>query len=259
MTLLSTPLKVLQRRGFDTSRILNSRKAERRRQLEQQRDAGLQAELSKPNKPSESDVDNWVQKLCQEFPEANRELVKRLLQAQSEDHFNNVYAQLVKGYRKKANENQPTRNPSLLQNTSSPESHGLVSKSPSVPEESSRASSGLFSGFRKRMLGSGPAQQRETQTSKVRSSVTQPSPTVADQSQMSRPTSATVGSSSQPGELATPYSDIESNVQHAIRSSRADASNAIQSQGESKIVKESESGFCDSRPVSQLLFLESSF
>lgn len=256
MTLLSTPLKVLQRRGFDTSRILNSRKAERRKQMEQQRDAGLQAELAKPAQPSESDVDSWAQKLSAEFPEANRELVKRLLQAQTTDHYSNVYAQLVKGYRKSTAPTDTSRQSggTLPPSTLTPQpprpsepAQPDVSE-PSPPAEPSRPNSGFFSGFRRKMLGSSaskPSEQEPSSSLMRRGSSTRTS-------EPSRPSSA---STTQPSEQPTPYTNIENSVKHAIMASRPNSSNHIQDLGRDGYVRESEAAFCDSRPVSTALFI----
>lgn len=245
-SLLSSPLQLLQRRGYDTSRILRSRKEERQRQLQAQRDAGLQAELSKPPPPSDEEINSWTEKLLLDFPQANRDLVKRLLQAQTANHFDAVRAQLEKGYRKSPGHAPSTsaQQPPAARPSSSVE----TSTDPDTPP---RERSPFFSNFRRKFLGAGSQAklpgQDETRLGQTERSMSPQPPSYSSATSKSK----TEDSSGQQGQQdPTSYNDIERSVQQALQQSRADKSNSVQDSGSVQHVKESESSYCDSKAVS---------
>lgn len=240
-SLLSSPLQLLQRRGYDTSRILRSRKEERQRQLQAQRDAGLQAELSKPPPPSDEQINSWTEKLLLDFPQANHELVKRLLQAQSTNHFDAVRAQLEKGY-KRSNVSAPTTSAQAPTGTRPASS----AETPMDLDTPSRERSPFFSNFKRKFLGSGtqpkPPGQDEMRAGRAESSTSPQPPSYS---------SATSSTSREQQEQQAPtsYTDIERSVQQALQQSRADQSSNVQDSGSVQHVKESESSYCDSKAV----------
>lgn len=257
-SLLSTPLRVLQRRGYDTSRVLNSRKAAHQKKLEQQREEGLKAELSKPAGPTADQLDQWTAQLLAEFPDANPDLVKRLLQAQSSNHYDSVHAQLEKGYKKATQSPMPeittdrqTKASESLSSNGDARSTLSTANSESRLQRpnSSREKSSLLNGFRKKFLGDNASGSSYSSSGGNIPSIGQQAVTPGT-SAMPRPTSKTTGTSTQPGETATPYSNISANVQQAISAARPDQRDTVQSQESKRYVHESENGYCDSNPVS---------
>lgn len=247
MTLLSTSLRDLKRRGFHVDKILQQRKAEKelieRQKIEEQRQLQLQA----LNRPSEQQVHAWQKQISAMFPDAEIGHIKELLRKQKENHVEEATnAMLTEGFPR-----TPHTKPSNTHLESSIEhSDSDGTGDPVVP-------GGFFSSFRSRFKR--PTQVTSSLAAGTSSIQRNPPPAIGDagaQDGGAPLPAAGIGSTGdKPAEQPSSLDSIRRNVLSAISASRPDDSTSVQSQQQQTQVKEAQSSYCDSTGVAANLSL----
>lgn len=223
MTLLSTTLKTLQRRGFDTSRILSARKREQQVQAEKQRQAELSRDLEKSHKVRQDQVAKDTAKLKEMFPDADSEHLHSLIKGNDPDEVQRAAESMMSG----SYPREPQQPPS-----------------PMLPAQQQQRTSTLFNNFKRKFgyskLPDGSGSTTGPDTSRgVEQMAPPPAQTQLQQRPLIPPQDSRV----------TPMNDIRENCLRAIQASRPDRSNAIQNQSEFRQVKESQASYCDPTSV----------
>ena len=270
MTLLSTSLRNLKRRGFHVDKILQQRKADREAAEARMREERMQAELEKAKQPSEADYDRWRKQVLGVFPDADPAHVDRALRAHDDaqverttnDMLQNSYPR-IGGSKEKAGAGAmvpPPPPPPQSQLQSQSQSQSLSqSQPPSASVRSGLGSSGLFSGWKSRFMqaGKGPSSLADGTSSIERErGPSLPGGWGAESDGMvSRSGSGGgggVGTIKTPsrGPEVTPQSTIASNVLRAIAASRPDASSQIKSEAQTSTVEEARQTYCDTTGIS---------
>lgn len=260
MTLLSTSLRDLKRRGFHVDKILQQRKAEReayeRGQMEQQRQAQLEA-LSKP--PSDAQFKEWMQQASAMFPDADPEGIESALRRQKEDHLEKTIALLSEGkYEKRRRGTRGGGQGSVFNAMGGDDDGGAVTPSGGPPSMdrtgSSSSGGGFFSSFKDRWM------RPESSLASGTSSIVRP-PAIAAAGRSANdqdvqgalpapsPAAAGIGGSSKPPEQPSSLDSIRRNVLSAIAQSRPDASTSVRSEAKTTNVKEANSTYCDNSGV----------
>ncbi|PWN24508.1 hypothetical protein BDZ90DRAFT_244782 [Jaminaea rosea] len=249
MTLLSTSLRDLKRRGFHVDKILQQRKAERaekeRERMEEQRRAQMEA-LSRP---SEKEVEEWKKQVLQMFPDAEPGAVEEALRRHKglEGATNDM---LTRGYVKKAKPGAGANAGAVEKygnggSGGSGEALGGEGNSPVLGGREPTMPGGFFSGFRQRFTrnASGPSSLASGTSSLIRGPQGHGGgvvPTDLD----AGPSSGSASNPATQAEQPSSLSSIRRNVLGAVSASRPDSSTSMHSE-QRHGVKEAESSYCD--------------
>lgn len=223
MTVLSSPLKSLKRKGFHVDKIL--------------------AQKAKPAplvKAPEPDWDSFHAQLMQMFPDAEPAYVDQLLRSFRDCHMEQASESMLHGY-PKVNSPTPPSSSEPIQGAEAtpPENKSALSSSGSapvpppekvpvpVPPSDNGAAPPIFPP----MQGGFFKQLRSRFTNKP--------------SSLASGTSSIRRESTDQGEPATQPADIQRRVQNAIQASRPDASSIIQSKSQTRDVREAATSYCD--------------
>ncbi|KAK4050523.1 hypothetical protein OIO90_005106 [Microbotryomycetes sp. JL221] len=242
MTILSTPLRALSRRGFNVERIIAARKhereaADRRLQEERSRLQEKQREVALNTSPEEA-----RRQLQTLYPDADPEYLSTVVDQQDRPYLENAIAAM------KQLADYPRRPPSYddalgpVKTSSFSSKGGLKDATQLTPSSSSNG--GLFSSL-KRQLG---RSESRASVSSGGSSPKQPStvtsaplpPVLAKPS-----TSSSGGRSGTPPTAPTSTDAIQSNVRKAVQASRPEMGTSISNAVDKTAVKESQSTYCD--------------
>ncbi|KAM0793307.1 hypothetical protein ACM66B_000766 [Microbotryomycetes sp. NB124-2] len=247
MTVLSTSLRNLSRRGYNVERIIASRKqereaADRRMQEERARSQRQQREMSMTM--SRSDAKKQLQAL---YPDADPEFLSRLVDSVQPPFIDNAVTALLNA------PNYPRRPPSYNDAVGDAKTSkkGTASATSSSALTPSSSSTGFFSSFKRQLgrsdsrtsissLGGGSASSPKQGSSGFSSAAPLP-PTLAKPSLSGPPRSGTPSSSSTP----TSTDAIQSNVRKAVQACKPEMGTSISNAIDKTAVKESQSTYCD--------------
>lgn len=269
MTLLSTSLRNLKRRGFHVDKILSQRKADRELAERQIRETRARAALEEAQRPNESQIQQWTKDILAVFPDADPKHVEMLLrESKSGDHVvNATNAMLEKPY--------PRAPPKKSFND---EKQALRKKDDenSLTEQSSSANNsngGFFNTWKNKLKGNegsegskipGGWQQppmippaAAAAAAAARAAINTNQGQIAESIAGSTP-SGSMGESTarNPNAGVTPSSNIRKKVLSAIQASQGKPeTNSIQSQTQQTMVKEAQSTYCDTTGVAMNLRL----
>ena len=256
MTLLSTSLRNLKRRGFHVDKILSQRKAEREAAEVKLREERLKAEeRAAEEKASEARLAEWRKQVLSVFPDADPHYVDQALRSHNDAHVERT-----------TNDMLSTNYPRRSKETSSAISQTSTESSSAIGAGAAgnhNAGSGFFSGFRNRFLqnaSKGRGSLADSASSMDRPGSGWPSDaskfgqepiTAAGRLDEDRqlgalaPSSGTSAPATAPTSEVTPLSSIHNNVLKAIRASRPDASSSIKSEARQTQIKEAANSYCD--------------
>lgn len=255
MTLLSTSLRDLKRRGFHVDKILQQRKADREAAEQQRLDEQRQMQLDALNKPSDRQFDEWGNQLAAMFPDADLEFIRSLLRRQKVNHLEQATnLMLTRDYPCRAHIRSDS-----FEKQRKPAADGLVTKRSDATEALSQAAdNGFFSSFRNRLqrhaigpstfAAATPCIEHMNNDSINMPGGFEPRHAIA-QSSKARSTSIRATSNgvrNNPAEQPSSLDSIRRNVLSAISASRPDQSTNVRSQEQHMQVKEAESSYCDS-------------
>ncbi|GAC95754.1 hypothetical protein PHSY_003330 [Pseudozyma hubeiensis SY62] len=252
MTLLSTSLRNLKRRGFHVDKILSQRKAEREAAEAQMREERLKAqERAAEEKATEDKLADWRKQVLSVFPDADPHYVDQALRSHSDAHVERTTNDMLSSNYPRRNKEASSAVSQLTNDTTSTLTpHGA----------GGNAGPGFFSGFRNKFLQAGSKQRSSLAdgTSSIQrhgSDWPADSPmAAAGRSAEDRALGALTSSSSSggmtpaataPTSEVTPLSSIHNNVLKAIRASRPDASSTIKSEARQTQIKEAANSYCD--------------
>lgn len=282
MTLLSTSLRNLKRRGFHVDKILSQRKADREAAERHQREERARMEMEAAQRPSESQFSQWTKDMQAVFPDADADFVRQLLQSFSSDHVvQATNAMLERPYPR----SKPAQGPSkaLTQATKQGTNDSLSSSAHTTKQEKNDSLStpsipgmpgpgnGFLTNLRSRLKGgqssAGPPVPGGWQPGLTKYPITPPTPmhsgTDGQFAESIAGSVAGVNTSTQatarnPQNGVTPTSSIRNKVLSAIQASRGSAHGAdphIQSSAAETKVKEAQSTYCDATGMAQNLRL----
>jgi hypothetical protein len=232
LTILTTPLKTLQRRGFDTTRILKARDAERARVDQQQRDAEVQQQIEAVSR--QQAASGLEKQLKEMFPNVAPEALRSVV--------NNMKQPSLEGAVQEVLEHQaPPRSPTPEQ----------APPQPMVP-----SNAGFLNNWKRKLGYKGALTQENEQAPLLPESrqpnLSSPEPSMPGATQRRPTPQALVPNATS---SATPQDDIKRNVLQAIQASKPDQASSIMSQSQVRQVKESEDAYCDSSAVGLLALL----
>ncbi|PWN54178.1 hypothetical protein IE53DRAFT_392097 [Violaceomyces palustris] len=269
MTLLSTSLRNLKRRGFHVDKILSQRKAERELFEARQREERIKAELeaTKP-KPSDDDYRNWNKQVSAVFPDVDPAHVDQLLRSFEDNQVERATEEMLRNPYPKRPPNQSitaTGTGSLAQAATGGGGSGFFSswknrftqsqrpssladgtssieRGPPVPggwgEQQAIAAAGRSSGFEDTKLGGGRGQAGMDGVGMM-----------ADGAGPLRKHGVD-SSPPDPNAQVTPQSTIQNNVLKAIQASRGgDNASVIRTQAQQTQIKEASNSYCDTTGV----------
>ncbi|KAJ1020756.1 hypothetical protein NDA16_004147 [Ustilago loliicola] len=255
MTLLSTSLRNLKRRGFHVDKILSQRKAEREAAEAKMRDERLKAEEhAAEEKATEAKLAEWRKQVLSVFPDADPRYVDQALRSHNDAHVERTTNDML-------STNYPRRNKEASSAISRipDDAPSAISAGGSSHNGGGSAGAGFFSGFRNKFLQAGAKQQRSSLADGT-SSIQRPGSSgwpsdnaiaAAGRSDQDRSLGALASSSgagpaaTAPTSEVTPLSSIHNNVLKAIRASRPDASSIIKSEARQTQIKEASNSYCD--------------
>lgn len=290
MTLLSTSLRNLKRRGFHVDKILTQRKAEREAIERHQREERARTELEAARRPSEGQFKQWTKDVLAVFPDADPAYVEQQLRDAKTDHVVNATNKLLERPYPKTPKAKPATGlmSSDLNNggaraievaskhdvTHGSEQQGLGSSKSSLAQ--TNGGSGLFSTWRNR-LKSGqsssstaeppvPGGWQPGQTKyplDPNGGMAGPNPNGLQYAESITDSVAAGQQNKQatarnPNAGVTPTPAIRSQVLSAIQASQGGAGGAgahIQSQASQTQVKEAQSTYCDATGMAHSLRL----
>ncbi|SNX84781.1 uncharacterized protein MEPE_03490 [Melanopsichium pennsylvanicum] len=251
MTLLSTSLRNLKRRGFHVDKILSQRKAEREAAEAKMREERLKAEERvAEEKATEAKIADWRKQVLSVFPDANPAYVDQALRSHSDAHVERTTNDML-------STDYPRRNKEASSALSQYTNDSASTFDAPARGGSSNAGSGFFSGFRNKFLQAGVKQRSSLAdgTSSIeRRGSDWPAESAgiaaAGRSDEDRHLGAFASSGTTPAATAptsevTPLSSIHNNVLKAIRASRPDASSTIKSEARQTQIKEASNSYCD--------------
>lgn len=289
MTILSTSLRNLKRRGFHVDKILSQRKAEREATERAMREERAKAELEAAQRPSEGQIKQWTNDMLAVFPDADPTYVERLLRETKTDHVVNATNSMLERPYPKAPPKRPAEfgadpmNNSKAVAVAGKQDLSIVAPQPPTDFGDSRGSGsgsggGFFSNWRNRLRGSEgdsgspnlpggwqPGQTKhqfpEALTAALQASSTgQVRESIAGS--VSAGNTTTQATARNPNAGVTPSANIKRRVLSAIDASRGSAPNSfnspgqsIESQGHQTRVKEAQSTYCDTTGVAMSLRL----
>ena len=256
MTLLSTSLRNLKRRGFHVDKIQSQRKAEREAAEAKMRDERLRAEeRAAEEKATEAKFTEWRKQVLSVFPDADPQYVDQALRSHSDAHVERTTNDMLSTNYLRRNKEMSSAISRIPDDASSAISAGGGG--------GGGAGAGFFSGFRNKFLQAGAKQQRSSLADRT-SSIERPGSSgwpsnnaiaAAGRADEDRSLGALAsrsdsGSGSGPAATAptsevTPLSSIHNNVLKAIRASRPDASSTIKSEARQTQIKEAANSYCD--------------
>ncbi|KAN0064579.1 hypothetical protein ACQY0O_002207 [Thecaphora frezii] len=268
MTLLSTSLRNLKRRGFHVDKILQQRKADREAAETRMREERMEAELAATQaRALEAELANYQKQVLSVFPDADPEYVAKLLRLQSELHVERTTEHMLQS-------SYPRRTKADAWNTKELEAAQPLSGAASTSQQNARAGGGggLFSGFKSRFLQS--SSSKPSSLAQGTSSIERGGPSIPggwgeEDVAGSAPIAAAgrsegnrgqgeVGSlggpligvkPQEPTAEVTPLSTIQHNVLRAIQASRPDASSTIKSQAQQTEIREASNTYCDTTGI----------
>ncbi|CAO1635090.1 unnamed protein product [Sympodiomycopsis kandeliae] len=257
MTLLSTSLRDLKRRGFHVDKILQQRKADRQALEEARLEEQRQAQLEALNRPNEKQFNDWKSQVLKLFPDADQRYVEDMLKKQKSSHLEAATNELLeKGYprerdvKEKESGLQKAGQGSALSPTSG--DPVLGGPQPITAGGGGAAGGGFFSSFRNRFKRPEGLSSLASGTSSIER---EPGPPGGFDGQVSDNAGALVrggakeSTSAPPPDQPSSLESIRRNVLSAISASRPDHSSSIVSQAEQSQVKEANSTYCDNTGV----------
>ncbi|EPQ29355.1 uncharacterized protein PFL1_03110 [Pseudozyma flocculosa PF-1] len=277
MTLLSTSLRNLKRRGFHVDKILQQRKADREAAETQLREQRMQAELAATQaKAVEAEMAGFRKQVLSVFPDADPAYVDRLLRSQKELHVERTMDDMLQNsYPRRTKTDSWTSKEVGAPLSPSPSSSSIGPPALQQPQlRAGGGGGGLFSGFKSRFMqsaGSKPSSLADGTSSIERgpslpggwaaegSGGAPPPIAAAGRTEAERPLGGLqpqlgsgLGAGNKPQESTaevTPLSTIQHNVLRAIQASRPDASSTIKSQAQQTEIREASNTYCDTTGI----------
>lgn len=261
MTLLSTSLRNLKRRGFHVDKILSQRKADRESIERQMREERARFELEEAQKPKESQIQQWTKDILAVFPDADPKYVEMLLrESKGGDHVvNATNAMLEKPY---------PRVPAKKHFSDEKQALKKRDEEKSITDSSSTASGGFFNTWKNKLKGNDSIPGGWQQPSSIppaaaaaaaaaRAATTSNQDQIAESIAGSTPSGSMSESTARnPNAGVTPSANIRKKVLSAIEASQGrPESSSIQSGSHQTKVKEAESTYCDTTGVAMNLRL----
>ena len=252
MTLLSTSLRNLKRRGFHVDKILSQRKAEREAAEAKLREERLKAEeRAAEDKATEAKIADWRKQVLSVFPDADPHYVDQALRSHSDAHVERTTNDMLSSNYPRRSKETSSSVSQLINDSSSALTSGTGNNN---------SGAGFFSGFRNKFLQAG-AKGRSSLTDGT-SSIERPGSGWPAESSKDGGRDAiaaaagrfdeerSLGAGTTPAATAptsevTPLSSIHNNVLKAIRASRPDASSTIKSEAQQTQIKEAANSYCD--------------
>lgn len=258
MTLLSTSLRDLKRRGFHVDKILQQRKADREAYDRQVAEEQRQAQLEALNRPSEKQIKEWKQQVLSVFPDADHGHVEKLLARQKDDHVEAATNDMLSnGYPRALEEVEKAgfNPPGAF--------HGNESSMNPADGMGGAGAGGFFSSFRNRFRREGPSSLADGTSSIGRGPIKAPmgaieGPSSTGGSGSGSGTGTNGGIGDKPAEQPSSLDSIRRNVLSAVAASRPDNSTSMSSSNSGRPgqeVKEAESTYCDNTDVPKQLTL----
>ncbi len=165
MTLLSTSLRNLKRRGFHVDKILSQRKAEREAAEAQMREERLKAEERAAEvQASEAKIADWRKQVLSVFPDADPHYVEQALRSHSDAHVERTTNDMLSSNYPRRNKETSSAITQLPSDSSSAISTG------SGGGRGGDSGAGFFSGFKNRFMQAGPSRVARSLTALARSS-----------------------------------------------------------------------------------------
>ncbi|UZJ56469.1 hypothetical protein CBS101457_005789 [Exobasidium rhododendri] len=283
MTLLSTSLRSLKRRGFHVDKILSQRKADRDLVERRMREERSRLELEEAQRPKESQIQQWTKDILAVFPDADPRYVGNLLRDSKEgDHIvNATNAMLEKPYPRVppsrtngfGDEKKSLREKGGEEDKKSSSNQKQLTPAANTNESTGAGGAGFFNTWRNKIKGGLDAGdenrlpggwQRPTippaasaAAAAAARAMTSNQGQIAESIAGSTPSGSMSESTARnPNAGVTPSSNIKRKVLSAIEASQGrPESNAIQSQTQQTKVKEAESTYCDTTGVAMSLRL----
>ena len=269
MTLLSTSLRNLKRRGFHVDKILSQRKVDRELAEQRAREERARLQVEEAQRPKEAEIQQWTRDILAVFPDADPTHVERLLrESRGGDHVvNATNAMLEKPYPKAPKKSGPFG--------MGDEEKALRKRGDEQPPPQIASNSGFFSNWKNKIKGGeageggsrvpGGWQQHAPPTippaaaaaAAAARAMTAGQGQIAESIAGSTP-SGSMGESTarNPNAGVTPSSNIRRKVLSAIEASQGrPETGAIQSQTQQTRVKEASSTYCDTTGVAMNLRL----
>lgn len=263
MTLLSTSLRDLKRRGFHVDKILQQRKAERDVYERSKAEKQLKAQLEALSRPSESQIEEWKQQVLAVFPDADSSHVTNLLKSKKDNHLQETTDEMLRnGYvrsRKTIGSDDKTRGGSSFEE----KPPGAFDSGSSRPSSGTSPASGNGDGFFSSWKSRFKRPEGPSSLASGTSSIAGP-PTIMNAAgreagdtlgQAGPSISAPSGLSKKPAEQPSSLDSIRRNVLSAISASRPETSSSIQSSAQATQVKEANSSYCDNSGIATDLTL----
>lgn len=273
MTLLSTSLRNLKRRGFHVDKILSQRKADKEAADRTMREERARIEREALEQPSDAQIKEWVQHMLAVFPDASPDYVERLLRSAKGDRvIEATNAMLETPYPKRPQQkpfaddaSSSALSPSEKASTVAPPGSNLSSAG-SIPGAGSiGGGGGLFANWRNRLKGNEGRSSLANGTSSIEnipggwgggSAITAAGRSASGAGRGGDPNAPPTQAIAQtrtpnPNADVTPASNIKRRVLSAVEASRGGPRNddRIQSQGQQTQVKEAEQTYCDTTGV----------
>ncbi|ETS61627.1 hypothetical protein PaG_04119 [Moesziomyces aphidis] len=259
MTLLSTSLRNLKRRGFHVDKILSQRKAEREAAEARMREERLKAEeRAAEDKATEDKMADWRKQVLSIFPDADPRYVDQALRSHSDAHVERTTNDMLSSnYPRRSKETSSVVSPAAA--TADDESYGAGDVA--AGGKGGAGAGGFLSGFRNRFMQAGGRQR--SSLAEGTSSITRPGQggpgalsgggqSSEDRALGGLAASGGGGAATAPTRDVTPLSSINNNVLQAIRASRPDASSSIKSEARHGQIKEAADTYCDATPETDL-------
>ncbi|KDN42420.1 hypothetical protein K437DRAFT_257910 [Tilletiaria anomala UBC 951] len=236
MTLLSTSLRNLKRRGFHVDKILQQRKADREAEEGKMREAKQHEELARLAEPTEKDYRKWTGELTSMFPDAEPAHLDAILRAQKDSHLQNATNTLL---------NTPyPRKP-----------EGMMPGPQATAHERDSDHQGFLSSWRSRFMQSRKPNEPYSSLAAGTSSIERSGSVPGGWGSEGSLNAVAAAGRSQgvtcpprlpaQSDVVTPMANIKNNVIKAVQASRPDASESIQSEAQVQEVREASSSYCD--------------
>ncbi|KAK4046064.1 hypothetical protein OIV83_006387 [Microbotryomycetes sp. JL201] len=241
MTVLSTSLRNLSRRGYNVERIIASRKQEREaadRRMQEERARTQKEQQARSMNMSKADAKKQLQAL---YPDADPDFLAQLVEKVEPPLIDNAVTALLNA------PNYPRRPPAY---TDAVGDNKALTKSGSNREAastsltSSSSGTGFFSSF-KRQLG---RSESRNSVSSAGSSSPRPGSTFGNAPlppTLAKPSTSGAYRSGTPSATPTSTDAIQSNVRKAVQASRPEMGTSISNAVDKTAVKESQSTYCD--------------
>lgn len=261
MTLLSTSLRNLKRRGFHVDKILSQRKADKEAADRAMREERARLEREALEQPSDAQIKEWVQHMLAVFPDASPEYVERLLRSAKGDRvIEATNAMLETPY---PNRPQPKPFADDAPSSSPSDKAGIVAP-PTSSAGAMSGGGGFLSNWRSRFKGSEGRSSLADGTSSIEgipggwggppiAAAGRAAAGAGGGGNPHAPPTQAVATTRNPNPNAdvTPSSNIKRRVLSAVEASRGGPRNddRIQSQGQQTQVKEAAQTYCDTTGI----------